>query len=57
MTIISMQKECQVEEVSLLNFVVSDGSTMVATRFVHPETETPASMYYAEGRLLWPHTQ
>ena len=34
---------------SLLNFVVSDGSTLVATRFVSPDTETPASLYYAEG--------
>jgi hypothetical protein len=38
-----------VQDVSLLNFVVSDGATMVATRFVRPEAEAAATLYYAEG--------
>lgn len=37
------------QDVSLLNFVVSDGATMVATRFVRPESEAAATLYYAEG--------
>lgn len=38
-----------ISDVSLLNFVVSDGATMIATRFVRPETEAAATLYYAEG--------
>ena len=34
---------------SLLNFVVTDGSTLIATRFVSPDSDKPASLYYAEG--------
>lgn len=34
---------------SLLNFVVSDGQTMIATRFVSRDGATPPSLYYAEG--------
>ncbi|GBF92924.1 hypothetical protein Rsub_05760 [Raphidocelis subcapitata] len=43
------QRECGVAETSLLNFVVSDGTTMVATRFVSPESGGAATLYYAEG--------
>lgn len=38
-----------ITDVSLLNFVVSDGATMIATRFVRPESEAAATLYYAEG--------
>jgi hypothetical protein len=38
-----------INDVSLLNFVVSDGATMIATRFVRPESEAAATLYYAEG--------
>lgn len=48
-TIDKIQKDSGVTGVSLLNFVVSDGWTMIATRFVSPQTEAPASLYYAEG--------
>ena len=34
---------------SLLNFVVSDGVNMIATRYVSHESESAASLYYAEG--------
>ena len=34
---------------SLLNFAVSDGATMLVTRFVWPEAEQAATLYYAEG--------
>ncbi|GMH45158.1 hypothetical protein BSKO_13115 [Bryopsis sp. KO-2023] len=44
-----VQSESGVTACSLLNFVVSDGASMVATRFVSPDTATPASLYYAEG--------
>ncbi len=48
-TITAAQEQAAVIEVSLLNFVVSDGSTLVATRFVSHKEEEAASLYYAEG--------
>ncbi len=48
-TITRIQKEHSVTDTSLLNFVVSDGISMIATRFVYPEGEPAASLYYAEG--------
>ncbi|KAI7835447.1 hypothetical protein COHA_010652 [Chlorella ohadii] len=36
-------------DVSLLNFVVSDGHSLIATRYVSNTDESPASLYYAEG--------
>ena len=48
-SITKAQNGAAVTEVSLLNFVVSDGSTLVATRFVSHEDEEAASLYYAEG--------
>ena len=36
-------------DVSLLNFVVSDGRSLIATRYVSNTAEAPASLYYAEG--------
>ena len=44
-----VQRERGVTDTSLLNFVVSDGTTMVATRFVFPEGGSAATLYYAEG--------
>jgi glutamine amidotransferase len=38
-----------VGDTSLLNFVVTDGLTLVATRCVAPSSHNPASLYYAEG--------
>lgn len=35
-------------DVSLLNFVVSDGRSLIATRYVSNADEAPASLYYAE---------
>lgn len=48
-TIRHVQQEADIEAISLLNFVVSDGVTMVATRFASDPNEAPASLYYAEG--------
>ena len=48
-TITKCQQEAGVTEVSLLNFVMSDGINMIATRYVSHDTESPASLYYAEG--------
>jgi hypothetical protein len=48
-TICRVQRERGVADTSLLNFVVSDGITMIATRFVSPESGNAASLYYAEG--------
>ena len=56
-TITAAQEEAAVTEVSLLNFVVSDGSTLVATRFVSHEEEEAASLYYAEGSAFQVSTE
>ncbi|KAF8073182.1 Cndp1 [Scenedesmus sp. PABB004] len=48
-TICGVQDQLGVTDISLLNFVVSDGSTLIATRFVRPEGEAAATLYYAEG--------
>lgn len=48
-SITAAQEEAGITEVSLLNFAVSDGSTLIATRYVSHEDEEPASLYYAEG--------
>ncbi len=48
-TIGQLQCAANITETSLLNFCVSDGSCMVSTRFVTPETGDAASLYYAEG--------
>ncbi len=52
-TISRVQQQHGITAVSLLNFVVSDGSTMVATRYAYPEHEAPASLYYAEGEAAF----
>ncbi len=51
-TITKCQQEAGVTEVSLLNFVVSDGVNMIATRYVSHDSESPASLYYAEGSVF-----
>ena len=48
-TITRIQAATGIIDVSLLNYVVSDGATLVATRFVSHEGDAPASLYYAEG--------
>lgn len=57
-TITELQAEAGVTDVSLLNFVVSDGATLVATRYVSREECPAATMYYAQGALppegSWP---
>ena len=46
-SITAAQEEAGITEVSLLNFAMSDGSTLIATRYVSHEDEEPASLYYA----------
>jgi len=48
-TITRIQRENGIEGLSLLNFVVTDGVTMVATRYASDPEAIPASLYYAEG--------
>ncbi len=48
-TITAAQEEADISDISLLNFVVSDGVSMIATRYVSHSTEDPASLYYAEA--------
>ncbi len=43
-----IQQEHGITDTSLLNFVVSDGQTTVATRYVSNDSQ-PASLYFAEG--------
>ncbi len=45
------QRAAGVRATSLLNFVVSDGATLIATRFVEPAQESAATLYYAEGTI------
>ena len=45
------QQEAGETEVSLLNFVVSDGPTLVATRYASRDDCAAATMYYAEGAV------
>mgnify|MGYP001810622498 CR=1 FL=1 len=40
-------------DVSLLNYVVSDGRSLIATRYVSISEEAPASLYYAEVGGRW----
>eukprot|EP00899_Mesostigma_viride_P012902 jgi/Mesvir1/21612/Mv04038-RA.1 len=42
-------EESYVFEPSLLNFCVSDGKTVVATRYCNVEGQLPATLYYATG--------
>ena len=46
-TISRLQHEAGITDTSLLNFVVADGATLVATRFVSNERDAAASLYYA----------
>lgn len=52
----TVQRQAGITDTSLLNFVLTDGSTLIATRCVCPKAERAASMYYAEGtsfRYAW----
>ena len=44
-----VQRSAGITETSLLNFVVSDGRTLIASRCVFPEHDAAASLYYSEG--------
>jgi hypothetical protein len=44
-----VQEKFGVTETSILNYVVSDGNHLIATRYVFPESANAASLYYAEG--------
>ena len=48
-TINRIQKEHGICGTSLLNFVVTDGVNMIATRYASDPDVEPASLYYAEG--------
>lgn len=47
--IADVQEKYGVSETSILNYVVSDGNHLIATRYVFPESANAASLYYAEG--------
>lgn len=46
-TIARVQREAGITDTSLLNYVVSDGSTLIATRYVSNDSDPAASLYYA----------
>lgn len=48
-TITEFQAAEGITDVSLLNFVVSDGKTLIATRYVSADGCPAATMYYAQG--------
>ncbi|KAL6762357.1 nucleophile aminohydrolase, partial [Haematococcus lacustris] len=48
-TISALQQAQGITATSLLNYVVSDGTCLIATRFVNPANGDAASLYYAEG--------
>lgn len=50
--ITAVQREHDITAVSLLNYVMSDGVSLIATRFVCPISEAPASLYYAGERRM-----
>lgn len=47
--IMAEKRKAGVTDSSRLNFVMSDGVTVVACRYVWPKGEVAASMYYNEG--------
>eukprot|EP00743_Colponemidia_sp_Colp-15_P005046 GILK01005433.1.p1 GENE.GILK01005433.1~~GILK01005433.1.p1 ORF type:complete len:300 (-),score=34.18 GILK01005433.1:182-1081(-) len=44
-----MSAEANITEPSLLNFAVSDGKTIIATRYVNNDKADAASLYYSSG--------
>ncbi len=46
-------KEVQASEPSLMNFVVSDGETVVCSRYVNSRTDEAASLYFSSGTSFY----
>ncbi|KAF8339074.1 N-terminal nucleophile aminohydrolase [Cantharellus anzutake] len=44
-----MARDAGIREPSLLNFIVTDGSTIVASRYVSSRTDEAASLYFSSG--------
>jgi glutamine amidotransferase len=42
-------KEFEIEEVSLLNFAVSDGRTIACSRYCNSRSGEPASLFFSSG--------
>lgn len=42
-------KEAGITEISLMNFAVSDGQSIICTRYVNSATVEPASLFYSTG--------
>ena len=42
-------REANITTASLLNFAVTDGETLVASRYVNDATSNAASLYFASG--------
>lgn len=48
-TLVQLSLEQKIEEPSTMNFCVSDGKTVIATRYINHPTQDPASLYFASG--------
>lgn len=48
-TLNSLTRNAGITEPSLLNFCVTDGETVVATRYISSKVEEAASLYYSSG--------
>jgi predicted glutamine amidotransferase len=49
--LVRLTHEAGVSEMMACNFAVTDGRSMVVSRFVHGTTREPASLYYSAGRM------
>jgi predicted glutamine amidotransferase len=49
--LIRLTHEAGVSEMMACNFAVTDGRSIVISRFVHGTTREPASLYYSSGRM------
>ncbi|KAE8224672.1 hypothetical protein CF319_g2481 [Tilletia indica] len=48
-------REAGVQEPSLMNFCVTDGASVVCTRYVSSRTEEAASLYFSSGESFYEH--
>ncbi len=48
-TINRMSKEAGITDISLLNFAVTDGRSIIASRYINRHNGVPASMYFSSG--------
>jgi predicted glutamine amidotransferase len=52
----SFAQEAGVDEPSLMNFCITDGETVVATRYISSKKQEAASLYYSSGTTFSEYT-